>query len=49
MEGANLERLLASSVELDVDSQEETVFSLDGEILELDSVTLRNEPGVLEM
>lgn len=48
-ESANLERLLASSIELHVESERETVFSLDGEILELDSVTLTNEPGALEM
>jgi YegS/Rv2252/BmrU family lipid kinase len=48
-EGKNLERLLASSIELHVESEQQTVFSLDGEILELDSVLLTNKPGVLEM
>lgn len=48
-EGENLERLLASSIELTVESEEATVFSLDGEILELDSVTLTNRPNVLGM
>lgn len=48
-EGENLERLLASSIELTVEANEETVFSLDGEILELDSVLLASKPGLLEM
>jgi len=48
-EGENLERLFASSIELTVDSEKPTVFSLDGEILELDSVTVTTNPNVLEM
>lgn len=48
-EGENLERLLASSIELTIESEDATVFSLDGEILELDSVTVTNKPQILEM
>jgi|AntDeeMinimDraft_4_1070355.scaffolds.fasta_scaffold00025_48 YegS/Rv2252/BmrU family lipid kinase len=45
----NVERIRASSIELSVDSEESTVFSLDGEIHELESVELTSHPGVLEM
>lgn len=48
-EGDNLERVLASSLELNVTSDESTAFSLDGEIHELDSVELTNHHQVLEM
>jgi diacylglycerol kinase (ATP) len=48
-EGDNLERVLASSLELSVTSDESTAFSLDGEILELDSVELASQHEALCM
>jgi len=48
-EGDNLERIQASSIELSVDSDESTAFSLDGEIAELDSVELTTRHGALHM
>jgi YegS/Rv2252/BmrU family lipid kinase len=48
-EGDNLERILASSIELHVDSKNETAFSLDGEIVELDSIEVSTKHRVLEM
>jgi YegS/Rv2252/BmrU family lipid kinase len=48
-EGENLERILASSLELHVDSGETIAFSLDGEIVELGSVELSTLHGAFEM
>lgn len=48
-EGENLERILASSIELHVDSGETIAFSLDGEIVELGSIEISTLHGALEM
>jgi len=48
-EGENLERILASSIELHVDSGDEIAFSLDGEIVELGSIEVSTLHGVLDM
>lgn len=48
-EGENVERFLASSIELAVDSDTQTAFSLDGEIVESHSVELTTRHGVLNM
>lgn len=48
-EGKNLERILAFSIELHIDSGETIAFSLDGEIVELGSIEISTLHGPLEM
>lgn len=48
-EGESLERILASSIELHVHSEDSVAFSLDGEIVELGSIEVSTLHGVLDM
>jgi YegS/Rv2252/BmrU family lipid kinase len=48
-EGEHLTRFLASSLELDIEASSPATFSLDGEILEEESLSLRNCRQVLRM